>query len=198
MNIAGRSLRTLVTKVRSSASALAAGALLLSSPGAIGAETLKQVVEAALKTHPRVLEAASQYRAAGHDVAQARGGFMPTVDLNLAGGSERTDSPSTRALGAGTPNLTRREAGLLVSQNLYNGKATTSELERQKARQEASASRLAEVREDIALRVTDLFIEVIKNRALVRLAEQNLKAHLATQEKVRQRVQGGVSQKTDL
>ena len=161
-------------------------------------ETLRQVVETALKTHPRVLAADAQRRAAAQDLAQAQAGFFPTVDLNLASGKEHTETPQVRATGTDSANLTRREAGLTLSQKLFDGKATASEIDRQTARVNAAASRLAEVREEIALKATEGYLEVLKNRQLVKLANDNLKAHLQTREKVRLRVEGGVAQKTDL
>ena len=39
---------------------------------------------------------------------------------------------------------------------------------------------------------------MLNNRELLKLSNDNLRAHLDTQDKVRTRVQGGISQKTDL
>src|SRR6185295_12065007 len=101
------------------------------SAGIVRAETLQQVVETALKTHPKVLAADAQKRAAAQDVAQARGGYFPTVDLNLAHGRERTESPIVRgSTGSDSSTLTRSESGVVVSQNLFAGGATVSEVER--------------------------------------------------------------------
>ena len=87
------------------------------------AENLREVVEAALKTNPRVAAAAAEGRAAQQDVAQARAGYYPTVDVNLGGGRERTSSPQTRALNPSDSELSRRESGLTVSQRLFDGGA---------------------------------------------------------------------------
>ena len=177
--------------------AILACALAWVTADAAHGETLRQAVEAALKTHPRVLAAVAQRRAAEQDVSQARGGYFPTLDVNAATGRERTDSPDTRALG-GEANLDRRESGLLLSQKLFDGMATASEVERQNARLAVATSRLAETREDIGLRAIEAYLEVLKNRELVRLADENLKAHLDIRNKVRLRVEGGVAQKVDL
>ena len=172
--------------------------VMCATTGMAYAETLRQAIEMALANHPRVLAAAAQQRAAEQDVAQARAGYFPSVDLNLADGKERTDTPQTRALGSSTSDLVRREAGVTVVQKLFDGMATASEVQRQTARLSVATSRLAEVREDIALKAIEVYLEVYNNRELVKLSNNNLSSHLGTQDKVRQRVQGGVSQRTDL
>ena len=173
--------------------ALLACAMMCATTGMAYGETLRQVVETALQSHPKVRAVAAQQRATAQDLAQARAGYLPTVDLNLADGKERTDSPQTRATSAATVDLVRREAGLTLSQKLFDGKATSSEIERQTARASVAASRLAEAREEIALKTAEVYLDVLNNRELVKLANDNLREHLRTEEKVRTRVQGGVS-----
>ena len=187
-----------VTWRRASLGVLLACVVMGASAGVAYGQTLKQVVETALQSHPKVLAAAAEQRAAAQDIAQARAGYFPTLDLNLGGGRENTDSPQTRALGTSSDYLTRRDAGVGVSQKLYDGKATASDIENKTARANVAASRLAEVREEIALRTAEVYLDVLNNRELVKLANDNLREHLRTEEKVRTRVQGGVSQKTDL
>ena len=162
------------------------------------AENLREVVEAALKTNPRVAAAAAEGRAAQQDVAQARAGYYPTVDVNLGGGRERTSSPQTRALNPSDSELSRRESGLTVSQRLFDGGAVRSDVQRLTARADVAAARLRQVREEVALQAVQAYVEVLANRRLVRLANDNLRAHLLTMERVRQRVEGGVSQRSDL
>lgn len=167
--------------------------------GGVQGQPLKDVVDATLKTHPRVLAADAQRRAAVQDVAQARGSYFPTLDVNLGGGRERTSTPETRVFGGSdSVTLNRRDAGALVSQNLFAGGATVSEVDRQKARLDVANSRLAETREEIALRTAEVYIDVLRNRELVRFASDNLKQHLEIRDKVRERVEGGVAQRVDL
>ncbi len=163
------------------------------------AQSLQQAVQTALKTHPKVLASDALRRAAAQDLAQARGGYFPSVDLNLGAGRERTESPTVRgATGSASSTLNRRESGILLTQNIFAGGATKSEVERQGARLDVANNRLAEAREEIALKATEAYLDVLKNRELVRLANESLKAHLGTADKVRLRVQGGVGQRADL
>ena len=166
--------------------------------GCAQGETLRQVVETTVTTHPRVLAADAQRRAIAHEVSQARGGYLPTLDLNLAGGRERTDSPQSRVLGTDSETLGRRESGIVLSQKLFDGMATSSEVERQTARLNVATSRLAETREEIAIKAIEAYLEVLKNRQLVRLATENTQAHFEIRDRVRLRVEGGVSQRADI
>jgi adhesin transport system outer membrane protein len=166
--------------------------------GPLFAQSLQQVVEASLKSNPRVQAATAQHRAALAEVSQARAAYLPNVDLTLGGGSERVASPQVRAIGASESDLNRRESGVAISQRLFDGFATRSEIERFTARADNAAARLAEIREEVALKTTEAYLEVLKNRRLVRLGNENLRSHLQTQDKIRIRVEGGITQKSDL
>src|ERR1043166_1679402 len=160
-------------------------------------ETLKEAVEIALKTNPKVLAADAQKRAVTQDLAQAKGGYLPNIDLYVANGKEHTDTPQVRAVGTGAATLVHRESSLTLSQKLFDGRAASSEVERQNALLSAATNRLDQTREDIALRAAEVYLDVLKNRQLVKLANDNVREHLQTNDKITLRVKGGVSQRAD-
>jgi adhesin transport system outer membrane protein len=162
------------------------------------AQSLKQAVETSIKSNPQVTSNAALVRAAREEVTQARAGYLPSVDVGAGLGKERSDIPQTRALGLSSLTLDRQEAGVTVTQRLFDGNATRSEVQRQSARLDAASGRLTDTRETVALRTAEAFLEVLKNRELVRLAEESLRAHVDTQSKVELRVKAGVSQRADL
>lgn len=170
----------------------------LALPASALAQALKDVVENTLRGNPVVTSAAAQKRAAQQDVEQARAGYLPSLDVSGAYGKEHTDTPQTRAAAVAGVTLERREAGVGVTQKLFDGFATKTEIERQNARFAAATSRLDEVRETVALRTSEVYLDVLRNRELVKLANDNVRAHMQMVDKVRLRVQGGVSQKADL
>jgi adhesin transport system outer membrane protein len=176
-----------------------AGTLMAGAASVVHGQPLKDVIAETLKTNPKVLSADAVRRAAAQDLAQARGGYFPTVDVNFGSGRERTSNPTSRAsTGQDSVSLNRTDQGLLVTQNLFAGGSTVSEVDRQKARLDGANSKLAETREEVALKASEVYIDVLRNRELVRLASDNLRAHLEIRDKVRQRVEGGVAQKVDL
>lgn len=172
----------------------AAAALLL--PCASRSETLAQAVESSIAWNPEVRAALSSWRAVAQTVTQARAQFLPSIDANLARGRERTDSPITRPLGP-PPTLSRSEAGITVSQLLFDGGAASSELRRQEARAEAAYAQFGATAETVAGRTAQVFFEVLRLRALVALAEQNLAVHQNTLKQMVRRSDSGIGRRSD-
>jgi len=179
-------------------------ALLLGAAALAGAaqpvlsQPLRQVVETAVKSNPQVTSTEALKRAAREDVSRARSGYFPSLDVDAGYGRERTDSVVTRAAGQGTVNLDRQDSGVLLTQKIFDGFATRSEVRRQDARLDSASGRLDDTREGVGFRAAEAYIEVLKNRELVRLANENLRVHLSTLDRVQLRVQSGVSQRADL
>lgn len=165
------------------------------------AETLQEAVNATIKTNPDVLAASSERQAVNEEIAQARAGYFPTVDLALGTGWEETDSPGTRALGSGNHNkesLNRNEASLNLRQMLFDGMATKNEVRRQTARTDSRAYSVYSVAENTGLEAVDAYINVVRRQHLVDLANTNLEAHLRTHDQISLRSERGVSRKADV
>ena len=188
--------RRLSGKVAACALSLAFAGITLPASGY--AKSLNEAVAAALASHPQVRAADAAVRAARLDVDQARGGYFPSLEVNLGGGRETTESPQLKALGQSSSTLSRRESGVTLSQKLFDGFGTRSEVERQRSRLDFADARAADTRETVALRVVTVYLEVLKNQELVKLARDNIVSHQQTLQKVQQRVRGGVSQRVDL
>lgn len=165
--------------------------------GSVQAQTLREAVAHALKTNPEIGSSAALARAAREEVDLARSGYFPSVDLNAGWGKESTDTPVTRTSGASNQTLDRQESGVLITQTLFDGFATRSEVRRQQALFDSAQGRLSDTRENVALRIAAAYLQVLRNRELVRLAEENVRAHEQTFDKVGLRVKAGVSQRAD-
>jgi adhesin transport system outer membrane protein len=129
----------------------------------------------------------------------AKGGYLPQVDLLAGYGREGTDSPSTRgASGHGYQTLTRGESSLRLQQMLFDGFATSGEVGRQRATVNARAYELLGNSERTALSVTEVYLDVLKRQAMVRLAEDNLRSHERIYDQISLRSQRGVGRMVDL
>jgi len=145
-----------------------------------GARTLQETVELAVQTNPEVGVVEADREAVNHELRQARAEYFPSVDLRAAAGPEFTNSPTTRARGDPDDRdetLLRLESQLTISQMLFDGFATRSEIDRQLARVDSAAYRVAEAAEFIGLDAIEAHLEVLRNRAIVELAEQNVAEH---------------------
>lgn len=160
----------------------------------VGAQSLKEAVEQTIKTNPEVLITTSRRLSADQDVKQARGGYFPKIDANLGYGRERSENSNT---GFQKIWLTRREAGLSLTQMLFDGFGVKSEVERQQARSDAAAHRVFATSDDIGLRAVEAYLEVLRHRELFALAQKNLEAHERTNDQIKLRAGAGVGRKAD-
>lgn len=158
-------------------------------------QPLAAAVEAALKTNPEILIATDRRLVTEEQLNEAKSGYLPKLDLNLGGGRERSQNVSTRP---GSNSLWRREAGLTLSQMLYDGAGTRSEVDRQQARVKSAALNLVATTEQIALGTVEAYLDVLRQHEKVELASDNLAAHQRTFEQIKRRIENGVSRQADL
>lgn len=144
------------------------------------ARTLEETVELAVHTNPEVGVVEADREAVNQELRQARAEYFPSVDVRAAAGPEYTNSPATRARGDPddrAETLLRLESQLTISQMLFDGFATRSEVDRQLARVDSAAYRVQEAAEFIGLDAIEAHLEVLRNQAIVELAEQNVAEH---------------------
>lgn len=159
------------------------------------AQSLKETVEQTMGTSPDVLIDVHRRLSADQTVEQAKGGYYPKVDAALGIGREWSENISTRP---GSDTLTRREAGLTLSQMLYDGYATKNAVERAEARVAAAASQVGDTTERIGLRAVEVYLEVLRRQELLALTQNNLEAHEKTFEQIKLRTDSGVGRQADL
>lgn len=170
----------------------------LEAPLAPELTTLVEVVRHTLASNPQVLGRVDARRAADEGRAQAVAGYRPVLDLTVGLGRERTDDPGTRLAGNGDAYLNRREAGLTLSQMLFDGFRTRSDVARSDALVTSAAEGLANTAEANALRATEAFLEVLRRREIVTITAANVETHKRILEKIRARSGGGAGNKADV
>jgi outer membrane protein, adhesin transport system len=143
-----------------------------------GAVTLEDSVRATLATNPEIGVVQANREAIDQELRQARAQYLPSIDLRGAAGPEYTDSPTTsNQRGDDSETLLRLESQITLSQLLFDGFATQSEIERQTSRIDSAAFRVQEAAEFIALDAIEAHLEVLRNQDLVELARENLTEH---------------------
>lgn len=168
-------------------------------PTIASSQSLEEAVAYTLDTNPELRVAFSKFKVSEKKIDQAESGYWPTVDLTGGIGLEYTDSPSTRALdGDNTEELTRRELGISLKQNLFSGFHTTNEVNRTSFGTSAEQWRLHGVAEDIALQAVKVYVGLIETEALVALSEKNLASHLEIYDQIKQRTDSGFGSTADL
>lgn len=179
---------------RCSVTSLLASASLLAFVAVAEAGSLTDSVRGALQTNPEIGVVKADRHAVDQELRLARSGYLPALDLRAAAGPEYSDNSTTRSrttTGDGNQKLLRREAQLSLSQMLFDGYATTSEVERQRARVNSASFRVAEAAEFIALDAIETHLNVIRNEEIVALNETNVEQHRRILSQVGELEEGG-------
>lgn len=166
--------------------------------GVASSATLSEAVSQTIQTNPDILIDANRKLSVDEAVKQAKAGYYPKVDLNLGIGREWSENMFTRSLPGGDTSLTRRESGLTLSQLLYDGSATSSEVERQKSRLSSASRKVMGTSEQIGLKAIEAYLDVLRREELLKLAQANLAVHDKTFGQIKIRSEGGIGRKADL
>lgn len=156
-----------------------------------GSTDIQQVVRQALVTNPEVKAAWNGLSAAGHDVGVARGNYLPSIDV--AAGVGREDRQ-----GDGRGSYDTDFAELRLTQMIYDGFATRSEVERLDRAKLVRYYELLGASENVALEATRAYLDVRRYRELVRLAQDNYADHLRVFSQIEDRVRTGAGRGVDL
>lgn len=159
------------------------------------AQTISEAVDQTIKTNPEVSIEANRRLSIDEVVNQAKGGYRPKIDLTAGVGAEWSENTSTRP---GSENLWRRESALTLSQMIYDGFGTKSEVQRNEARVKSAAHKVSGTSEEIGLRAVETYLEVVRRQELRNLTQDNLAAHERVYEQIKLRSDSGVGRKADL
>ncbi|WP_374324703.1 TolC family outer membrane protein [Azonexus sp.] len=156
-------------------------------------QALRQVAQQAVQKSPEVTIKWRNYKAAEEEVGVARGGYFPKLDLSAGAGRESLEVP-----GAAKDSYTRRGYALTLSQMLFDGFATRSEVRKLGKAKLVRYYELLEASENVALEASKAYADVLRYRSLVTLAEDNYVRHKATYEQIKARTASGVGRRVDL
>ncbi|WP_437881318.1 TolC family outer membrane protein [Pseudomonas sp. LRF_L74] len=174
------------------------GLLLATACSSALAMNLTEAIQSTIDTHPELRASINSRLSANEDLKYAKGGYLPTVDLMAGTGRESTDSPSTRAQGNHhKENLNYRDAELRLRQMLFDGFNTLNEVGRTKEVVNSRAYYVQGTSESLALRAVEVYLEVLKRREMVALAENNMQAHSRIHDQIGLRSQRGVGSTAD-
>ncbi|WP_290924332.1 TolC family outer membrane protein [Halodesulfovibrio sp.] len=160
--------------------------------------SLKDTVLATLKTYPRIAALESDSKAAKQDNRSAWGGYLPDVDANGSYGPTKHDSPTTRNEGRENEWRGAFDGGVTISQLIYDGRFTQSRVERTEAAYKSSQSQIDDAGERFGLDAVIAHLTVLRNKALVELAEDNAQQYYDILESIQELVDAGGSSVADL
>lgn len=161
--------------------------------------TLSEAISVGVMTNPEYGVVAASRRATDEELNQAQGLWFPSIDFAGDTGFEYTDDPVTRGgVGDDDEELFRYESSLTLTQMLFDGFETQYENERQKARVISSAHRVRETAELVGLSIVESFLEVMRQRELLRISRENVAEHIQIMELIQEGVNAGRSTQADM
>lgn len=172
--------------------AVAATTLILPVATEAWAITLEEAAQLAVSTNPRIGVVTNDRRAVDMELRQGEALYYPQVDLRVDTGPEYAENETSDANGHDSGDLKfRSDATLTISQLLFDGHFADSEVARQTSRVESAAHRVDETSQVVSVDVVEAYIEVLRNRERVAIAEDNVNVHRDTLADVTLRTEQG-------
>lgn len=153
--------------------------------------SLDQAVEKTLKTNPQIMQAVENREAVEFELRQARGLYLPTVDLDAGVGRRRLSDQSTGTLSRDYETYSPADVGLTVTQTLYDGGNRRAQVEQQASRVDGASFRVLERSESLALQATQDYLEYLLQVKIVGIAQQNVGYHNQIVGDIGESIEGG-------
>ncbi|MBA5761558.1 TolC family outer membrane protein [Vibrio sp. 404] len=171
-------------------------ALLPITASQLHAQTLEQAVALTLKNNPEIKQAYNEYQSSVKEHDAAGGAYLPSIDLDAGIGYEGIDPASST--GRDDTDLTRKEATLSLTQLLWDGNATINDISRTGADAESIRLQLLSDASDMALKVTQVYLDAVKANEVLALSESNLAVHKEIYRDIKKRADSGIGSTADV
>ena len=169
-------------------------------PSVSNADTLQDVLRRAIETNPELLSASNRRLATDQELKQSIARYMPSVDFQTAAGYEWSKNPTigTAATDDNDEDLIRRETELRLTQLIFDGLETPMAIKQTRAAVYAAAYGAQEIAEDVGLRTSQSYLNVLRRQELKALADENLQAHDRTLRQIEARRRQGIGRQADV
>ncbi|MEX2450500.1 MAG: TolC family outer membrane protein [Rhodospirillales bacterium] len=156
-----------------------AGAVALASlltllfAGASHARSLEEELSFLLSDNPQIQAQVKRVEAAHADINRNKAAFLPSVTATANAGPEIIDSPGERAANGKQSSEVRQQATLSVTQNLFNGFATSTRVKVSRLNKALATLSLEGTRQNKIFEGITHYVDVLRQRRLVGLSRNN-------------------------
>lgn len=151
-----------------------------------------------LETNPEIKAAEANKQAIEFELDQARSFWAPRIELEGRSEGSINNGTRTNDLTAADDGLFGYEVSARITQKIFDGKSTRSEIERQAYRIDAAAYRVLERSEFLSLEAIRVYSEVLRTQALTEKARANLTYHRDVLARIQSAFDNGVLGIADL
>jgi outer membrane protein, adhesin transport system len=158
--------------------------------------TLKEMVEKVVTSNPEVQAKYHEYTAAGYDVDNVKGQYLPKADIvSTYRSQEDLDGGLSKRNGTAIPRFNNE---LVLRQMIFDGFATPSEVTRLNHAQRVRYYELQSAMQNTTLEFMRSYIDTLRYRELTEYAKTNYVIHRQYFDKIKERVDAGVARRVDL
>jgi len=153
--------------------------------------------EALLETYlnsPELAAARAEFRAVQEQLPQAQAGFKPTV--NAEAGITAVDLAGSNF--GSVDGATEKSVGLTINQPVFRGGRTVAQIGAAQYVIRANWARLVDLEQDVLLRAVTVYLDIVRDKALLDLAQNNFKVLAEELTATEQRFEFGELTKTDV
>ncbi|MGI9406098.1 MAG: TolC family outer membrane protein [Hyphomicrobiaceae bacterium] len=165
------------------------------------AETLKEALASAYRSNPALLAERKRVEATDEGVPQARSGFRPRLIARGDVAREYTNTRPRTGFVAPRPrsgSTTEHGYEIEFSQSLFNGFRTVNSVRQAEANVLVARESLREIEQSTLLAAVTAYMDVIRDRAIVRLRENNVRVLSGELHAAQVRFDAGDATKTDV
>lgn len=159
--------------------------------------TLRDAVAVGVRTNPETEAVANNRRATDEELKQAKALYLPSVDAKADTGYQSIYSDPDNAA-KGHSDLFRTQGSLTLTQMLFDGYSTKYENQRQFHRVRSASHRVKESAEYNGLNIVEYYLDVLRQRELLQIAEENLKQHQEIMGQIQESADAGRTTQADV
>ena len=156
-------------------------------------DTLREIIEKAVTTNPEVQARYHNYLFSQEEKTIARAALLPHLDTTTT--FRKQEQVGTNI---NNSNIPERQTQLVLRQLLFDGFASSGEVNRLGHAARVRYYDLLSVMESTALEVVRSYVDIQKYRQLVNYAQDNYIVHKQLFERIEERVKAGVARRVDL
>ena len=167
----------MVSRLRIPCAVVAASALCAIAAGPVAAASLEEELATLLIDHPNIRAAAKGVESQRQEVKRVMSDFLPRLQATSDISHEVINSPAERNAGdgqEGKPSArTAQRASLTMTQNLFNGFQTTSQVRTARLNKELALLTLEGTRQSTVFEGITAYVNVLRQLRLIELALEN-------------------------
>jgi adhesin transport system outer membrane protein len=144
------------------------------SVGEAAAQPIEHELKYLIDSHPKVRASEKTLESRRASISESEALYYPTVRVTAEIGPEHIDTPTTRGSTDGKPSsMVRNTVGLTVTQNLFDGFSTSSQVRSAQINREVAELSLEGTRQNTLFEGIRAYVEVLRQRRLVEIARES-------------------------